>query len=156
MRKLAKPSLDKPEEEVFYPAARQSIEDVDLIDEAEVEHATAKDLIEQLSSMSVNDDKFAAKFRVLGEYINHHVREEEGEMFPEFTRAKTDWAALCDEMHSRRAELEEEFLPNGQSAQSKQAGKETNSDDDEDIDRPAHVASQPTVSRGSRSAKPHQ
>lgn len=68
------------EEEIFYPAVRNAIEDSDLMDEALVEHADAKDLISQLEDMDTEDDLYDAKVTVLGEQINHHVREEEGEM----------------------------------------------------------------------------
>ena len=70
------------EEEIFYPAVREAIEDDDLLDEAEVEHATAKDLIAQLQQMLPDDDLYDAKVKVLSEYIDHHVKEEEDEMFP--------------------------------------------------------------------------
>jgi hypothetical protein len=66
------------EEQVFYPAARDAVKDLALLDEAEVEHMTAKVLIGQLQGMSAADTKFAATFKVLGEYIGHHVQEEEG------------------------------------------------------------------------------
>ena len=99
------------EEELFYPAARSCLSDQDLVDEAEVEHMTVKVLIEQLKNMGPEDDKYAAMFKVLGEYINHHVKEEEGELFPKLGRAKFDWDGLHDEMKGRRAELEQEFMP---------------------------------------------
>jgi len=99
------------EEELIYPAARSVLSDEDLIDEAEVEHATFKSLIQQLESMSPQDDKFAATFTVLGEYIEHHVGEEEGEMFPMLAKAELDWPALNKEIVARRQELMEEFLP---------------------------------------------
>lgn len=100
------------EEECFYPAVRQALaDDADLLDEAEVEHQSAKDLIEKLQGMQPGDAKFAASFTVLGEYVAHHVKEEESEMFPKLTRAKIDWDALSDQMSARRAELEEQLLP---------------------------------------------
>ncbi len=71
------------EEEIFYPAAREAEVEDDLLDEAEVEHASAKDLIAQIQSMSPDDELYDAKVTVLGEYVDHHVQEEEGEMFPE-------------------------------------------------------------------------
>jgi hemerythrin superfamily protein len=101
------------EEELFYPAARSCLSDQDLIDEAEVEHMTVKVLIEQLKGMTPEDEKYAAMFKVLGEYIDHHVKEEENEMFPKLGRAKLDWQRLHEDMVSRRAELEQEFMPHG-------------------------------------------
>ena len=76
------------EEEIFYPAARDAEVEDDLLDEAAVEHASAKDLIAQIQSMGPDDELYDAKVTVLGEYIDHHVQEEEGEMFPKCRRAK--------------------------------------------------------------------
>ena len=64
------------EEEIFYPAVRKAIKDNDLMNEATVEHAGAKDLIAQIKGMEASDDLFDAKVTVLGEYIDHHVKEE--------------------------------------------------------------------------------
>ncbi|MCM5677957.1 hemerythrin domain-containing protein [Schlegelella sp. S2-27] len=97
------------EEEVFYPAARSGLEEEDLIEEAEVEHGSAKTLIEQLQTLSPDDPKFAATFTVLGEYIKHHVKEEEGEMFEQLGRSKIDWDGVLEEMLARRMELESEL-----------------------------------------------
>lgn len=97
------------EEEIFYPAVREAIEDTDLIDEAEVEHATAKELIGQIQASSpAADDHFDAKVKVLGEYINHHVEEEEGEIFPKVRRAKLDTETLGEQIAIRKAEIMEE------------------------------------------------
>jgi len=93
------------EEEIFYPALREAIEEQDLLDEAEVEHASAKELISQLESMKPGDDLFEAKFTVLGEYVNHHIKEEQGEMFPKAKQAGIDLAALGEEMMTRKQEL---------------------------------------------------
>src|SRR5437868_10739122 len=68
------------EEEVFYPAAREAIDDEDILNEAAVEHETAKMLIEQLENMQADDPNYHATFTVLGEYVRHHVKEEEGEL----------------------------------------------------------------------------
>jgi hemerythrin-like domain-containing protein len=70
------------EEEIFYPAAREALEEQDLIDEADVEHASAKDLIAQIEQMVPSEALYDAKITVLGEYVKHHVQEEEKEMFP--------------------------------------------------------------------------
>jgi hemerythrin superfamily protein len=97
------------EEEIFYPAVRKAIEDSDLMDEALVEHAGAKDLIAQLEEMDVDDELYDARVTVLGEQIDHHVKEEESEMFPKAKKAKVDTERLGIQMESRRAELKREF-----------------------------------------------
>ncbi|HZN23478.1 MAG TPA: hemerythrin domain-containing protein [Burkholderiales bacterium] len=96
------------EEEIFYPAVRDAIDEEDLIDEAEVEHASAKDLIEQIEDSQAGEEKFDAKVTVLGEYIRHHVKEEETEMFPKVRKADLDLKALGSEMAARKAELQSE------------------------------------------------
>ena len=94
------------EEEVFYPAAREALgEDADLVDEADIEHASAKELITQIEGSSPEDDHFDARVKVLGEYIDHHVKEEEGEMFPKVKKAKLDTAALGTALVARKEEL---------------------------------------------------
>jgi len=96
------------EEEIFYPAARAAEVDADLLDEADVEHASAKDLISQIESMSPDDDLYDAKVSVLGEYVNHHVEEEEGQMFPKARRAKVDLEGLGEQIKSRKEALQSE------------------------------------------------
>jgi hemerythrin superfamily protein len=97
------------EEEIFYPAAREAIEDGDVMDEAEVEHAGAKELITQLGDMSPEDELYDAKVTVLGEYIRHHVNEEQDEMFPKVEKAKVDTASLGAELLQRKQELQAEM-----------------------------------------------
>ena len=97
------------EEEIFYPAVRKAIDDGDLMDEALVEHAGAKDLIEQLEGMDSEDDLYDAKVTVLGEQIDHHVKEEEGDMFPRAKKAKVDTQALGAQMQKRKLELMDEM-----------------------------------------------
>ena len=94
------------EEEIFYPAAREAIRDEDMLDEAEVEHASAKELIAQIESGSPDDDKWEAKVTVLGEYIKHHVKEEQNEMFPKVRKTKLDLKALGEQLAARKAELQ--------------------------------------------------
>jgi hemerythrin-like domain-containing protein len=94
------------EEEIVYPALREAIEDEDLMNEAAVEHETAKTLIDQLENMEVDDPHFFATFTVLGEYVMHHVEEEEDEMFPQAKKAKSlDLAALGEQIMARKEEL---------------------------------------------------
>jgi hemerythrin superfamily protein len=93
------------EEEIFYPAVREAIDDADLMDEALVEHQSAKDLIAQLQSTSAGDDLYDARVTVLGEYVLHHVKEEQGEMFPKARKAGLDLRALGERMQERKAQL---------------------------------------------------
>lgn len=94
------------EEEIFYPTVRSAGVEGDLLDEAEVEHASAKDLIKQIESMNPGDDLFDAKVKVLGEYIAHHVVEEHKEMFPKCRRLKMDLMRLREQLETRKQELE--------------------------------------------------
>ena len=98
------------EEELFYPAARAALEgeDEDLIDEAEVEHNSAKMLIAELQGMSADDRMMKANFKVLGEYVQHHIKEEEDELFKKLGRAKVDWDSLLHDMQQRQQELKAE------------------------------------------------
>jgi len=93
------------EEEIFYPAVRKAIDDADLMDEALVEHAGAKELISQLEDADPEDDLYDAKVTVLGEQINHHVKEEEGDMFPKAKKSKVDTEALGATMLKRKMQL---------------------------------------------------
>jgi hemerythrin-like domain-containing protein len=95
------------EEEIFYPAARDALdeEDVDLLDEAVVEHASAKDLIEQIQSMTPGDELYDAKVKVLSEAIEHHVDEEESELFPKLRDSQLDLEELGEQMSARKEEL---------------------------------------------------
>ena len=92
------------EDEIFYPAVREATEEEDLMNEAEVEHKSARTLIEELEGMQADDPMFAATFTVLGEYVNHHVEEEEGEMFKKARKAKVDFQALGEQIAARKAQ----------------------------------------------------
>jgi hemerythrin superfamily protein len=93
------------EEEIFYPFARDALEEQDLLDEAVVEHASAKDLIEQIQSSSPDAELYDAKVQVLGEYVRHHVKEEESELFPKLKKAKAELTAVGEAMKARKEEL---------------------------------------------------
>jgi len=96
----------KVEEEIFYPVVRESMDEEALMDEADVEHAGAKALIQQLEDMKPEDDHYDAKVTVLGEYIDHHVKEEHEEMFPKAKKAKVDMIELGARIAERKAELQ--------------------------------------------------
>ncbi len=94
------------EEEIFYPSERGEVED-DLLDEAYVEHDGAKKMIAEIEGMKPTDEFYDAKVRVLGEYIKHHVREEEqpGGIFAQAKRGPEDLDALGERLATRKEEL---------------------------------------------------
>ena len=93
------------EEQLIYPAIRTSIDDNDLMNEANEEHHLVHVLIAELKELEPNDDTFKAKFTVLGELVKHHVKEEEGEMFPEAQKADIDWEELNAQVVARKDQL---------------------------------------------------
>jgi hemerythrin-like domain-containing protein len=97
------------EEELFYPALREALEEQDVLDEAEVEHDVAKQLIAELESMSPDEELYDAKFTVLGEYVRHHIQEEENEIFPKARKSGVDLEALAVDILDRKEELRAEY-----------------------------------------------
>lgn len=93
------------EEELIYPAIREGIDDNELMNEAHEEHHLVHVLIAELKKLDSNDEIFKAKFTVLGELVKHHVKEEEGEMFPKAQKAKIDWEELKAEVLERKNQL---------------------------------------------------
>lgn len=93
------------EEEIFYPAARQAVREEDLLDEAEVEHGSAKELIRQLQGGQPGDELYDAKVKVLGEYVKHHVKEEQSQLFPMVKKSRLDLRGLGEELMRRKQEL---------------------------------------------------
>lgn len=93
------------EEELIYPAIREGIGDDELMDEAIEEHHLVHVLIAELKELEPSDDSFRAKFSVLGELVKHHVKEEEGKMFPQALKAEIDWEALNADVLQRKGQL---------------------------------------------------
>ena len=93
------------EEEIFYPAVKQALKDKLLVPEATVEHATLKALIAQVEGQTPDGEMFDAKIKVLSEYVKHHVKEEQGEMFPKAKTSRLDLAALGQQIAERKAAL---------------------------------------------------
>ncbi len=93
------------EEEIFYPAVKQALKDGELIPEATVEHATLKDLIAQVQGVEPDGEMFDAKIKVMSEYVKHHVKEEQNEMFPKAKKTKLDMAELGARLSERKAVL---------------------------------------------------
>ena len=101
------------EEELFYPSVREVIADADLMDEATVEHASAKALIEQLRGMKPGDERYDAMVTVLGEYVRHHVQEEQDAMFPKVRASDLDLVALGRAIKTRKRQLKGEAPAQG-------------------------------------------
>jgi hemerythrin-like domain-containing protein len=93
------------EEEIFYPAVRAAIDEELMMNEATVEHESAKVLIGEIEDMQPGDELYDAKVTVLGEYIKHHVDEEHKEMFPKAKKADVDLGALGEQLLARKQEL---------------------------------------------------
>ena len=99
---------DKIETEVFYPAIRQQAQNEeieDLLNEAEVEHTTVRNLIQTIEGMKTSKAKRTAHFTVLMEYVKHHVKEEEKEMFPKLKKLDIDFEQIGQQLKERKAKL---------------------------------------------------
>jgi len=93
------------EEEIFYPAVKQALKDKELIPEATVEHATLKDLIAQVEGVEPDGEMFDAKIKVMSEYVKHHVKEEQNEIFPKAKHTNLNMVELGAQLAERKAEL---------------------------------------------------
>lgn len=97
------------EEEIFYPSVRAAIDDDELVDEAEIEHAGARELISQLEVMYPGDEHFEATVSVLGEEITHHIEKEESDMFSAVRAADIDLDDLAERIAARKEELDDDL-----------------------------------------------
>jgi hypothetical protein len=93
------------EEEIFYPALREVIDDTDLLDEAEAEHAEAKAMIARIEQMGAADAAMDELVAELNRAIEHHVKEERDELFPKARCADLDLDALGAQLKARQGEL---------------------------------------------------
>ena len=93
------------EEEIFYPAVKQALKDSELVPEANVEHASVKDLIAQVEGVEPEGEMFDARIKVMSEFVKHHVKEEQNEILPKARQTSLDLVALGEQMAARKAEL---------------------------------------------------
>ena len=93
------------EEEIFYPAVKAALKDKEMVPEAQVEHATLKELIAQVKDKTPDGEMFDAKIKVMSEYTKHHVKEEQNEMFPKARATRLDMKQLGARMAARKEEL---------------------------------------------------
>lgn len=112
------------EEEIFYPAARKaSTVESDLVSEAAVEHQSLKDIIGRLEQAPLSDPLYDAGVKVLSEYVKHHVKEEENELFPKCKSSQMDLDAVGAQLGDRKAELTQQGARQGRrSANGQQRG----------------------------------
>jgi hemerythrin superfamily protein len=93
------------EEEIFYPAVKRALKDKELVPEATVEHASLKALVAEVEGVEPNGEMFDAKIKVLSEYVKHHVKEEQNEMFPKAKATGLNMAELGAKLSERKAQL---------------------------------------------------
>ena len=127
------------EEDIFYPALRDAGVEESVMNEADVEHAGAKDLIAQISAMQPDEPLYDAKVTVLGEYIDHHVKEEEGEMFPKARTAGVDMDALGGEIEVHKSELMDRYDAEDGNGRGNRKGRDDGATESEDDDSAGKV-----------------
>jgi hemerythrin superfamily protein len=93
------------EEEIFYPAVKAALKDKELVPEATVEHQSVKDLIAQVRGVQPDGEMYDAKVKVMGEFVKHHVKEEQNEMFPKAKASRLDMVALGVQILARKEQL---------------------------------------------------
>jgi hemerythrin-like domain-containing protein len=93
------------EEEILYPAAREVMDSPRTVDNALVEHATARALIEEIEGMRASDPLFDAKVTVLGDHVRHHIEEEEEDLLPQLAESSLDLDDLGAQLAERKDDL---------------------------------------------------
>lgn len=99
------------EEEILYPQAKEAFgeEEDEMVYEAEIEHGSAKELIAKIEAGTPEDPEFKPLVKVLSEYVKHHVKEEEKELFPALKEAELDLKEMGNQLAHRKMELMEEM-----------------------------------------------
>lgn len=95
----------KVEEELFYPAVREALEDDELLDEAEGEHGSQRELVAQILATAAGDDLYDARVAVLSDYVERHVRNEREQVFNRALAARLDLQSLARAISVRKEEL---------------------------------------------------
>jgi hemerythrin-like domain-containing protein len=99
---------EKIEEDIFYPALKEHPKAKDIVLEGYQEHHVVDLILGELKDLDENDETWAAKFSVMKENIEHHIEEEEGEMF---TKARSAFsAAELDELGDQMEAMKEKIL----------------------------------------------
>ena len=98
----------KVEETIFYPAIKQAAETREIVLEGFEEHHVIKMLLKELESLPVDTEQWSAKLKVLQENVEHHVEEEEGEMFQKARQVLTE--EQIDDLGARMEEEKKRLL----------------------------------------------
>jgi hemerythrin-like domain-containing protein len=96
------------EEALFYPAAVEALGEERLVDQALVEHQSARTLIDQLAGDKPEEEMWTARVHVLGEYIAHHIEEEEKVIFPKLQKAGFGSREMAEEVLKHKKTLMEQ------------------------------------------------
>lgn len=139
------------EEEIFYPQVREALAAEDLMLEAEIEHDTVRNLIERVQEGEIDETQLSAMIKVMNDYVNHHVNEEQRRMFPRVKRSELDLEALGQELLARKTELESELQAAMAAGGDAAARSVSDSDEIDDEDADDGEADQ---SRGGMAARP--
>lgn len=139
------------EEEIFYPQVREALAAEDLMLEAEIEHDTVRNLIERVQEGEIDETQLSAMIKVMNDYVNHHVNEEQRQMFPRVKRSELDLEALGQELLARKTELESELQAAMAAGGDAPARSVSDSDEIDDEDADDGEADQ---SRGGMAARP--
>lgn len=132
------------EEEIFYPAAMEELDEPDLINEAQEEHHVVKILANELKKMRGNEERFKAKFTVMAESVKHHIQEEEGELFPQI-QDKMDTQEVGQRLEERKQKL-----------QSKAAGRASSNGSSKARSTKSKVRGRTSKTKSRRSARAHR
>ena len=97
------------EEELFYPAVRGETGNEEMVREAIQEHAEAKELIAHLQGMAADDQDMDSTIALLRRAIEHHVEEEEREMFTQARQSGVDLGRLREQLADRKEQLEHDM-----------------------------------------------
>lgn len=93
------------EEEILYPEVQAALKDKELVPEARVEHQSIKDLIAAVQDAEPDGEDYDAKVTVMGEWVKHHVKEEQNEMFPKAKKSRLDLVEMGERLRQRKEEL---------------------------------------------------
>jgi hemerythrin superfamily protein len=145
------------EEELLYPQAKEAFgeEEDEMVYEAEIEHGSAKELIAKIEAGTPEDPEFKPLVKVLSEYIKHHVKEEEKELFPALKETELDLKELGSQLAQRKLQLMEQMGIEAEEAPAPKRKRSTGSRASAAKRRQARAGSRTKSARSSASRARH-